>query len=155
MEVMLLLKYNPYWWYKFMNGPLTNRASNDSQGKYVRNKVNLAVKLRGCTLGFVRVVSSQDTHLDPSELTEPSESFEPCLVSRGPGWVGMTSQLLWTPLFMILRPPRSQSTYNTPKQMVTDVCCCCCKVENQKTKTTENKGGGRVVWLLRPTATSF
>jgi len=54
----------------------------------------------------------QNTHLDPSELTDPSESRDPCLANLGPGCVGITSQLRWTPLVAgFLRPPRSQSTH--------------------------------------------
>ena len=65
-------------------------------------------------------VHHKNTHLDPSELTDPSESLEPCLMSLDPCGAGITSELRWTPLVAwVLRPPRSQSTYNTPKQWVT------------------------------------
>ena len=49
------------------------------------------------------------THLEPSELTEPSlDSLEPCLTSLFLGRSGMTSQLRCTPLLsgLLAPPPR-------------------------------------------------
>lgn len=75
-------------------------------GVFVKRSSNLCFeKVFWCCAGY-------NTHLEPSELTDPSESLDPCLTSLLPGWFGITSQLLWTPLPAgFLRPPLSQSTH--------------------------------------------